>query len=375
MLDHFLVAAYNRKQEDMEKRATVDALKKLPPAFLMKLASGEVKFSSFLDSCAPKCGDDDNWLDRFRGTDLLDQAMALEEQGLSLEMQRLQNQQQRREESQQDNAIWDQQDNLRLQKKLLELQLYQLMLTGEHAAEAPMPTVDAQKKKPVPEAGTPGAGSMGPEAENSEENMAPVGTRGPGNSKTAMEMPPGNFFGKLKGMAAGTHGVDAAKKLKDAVKKPVQEVVAPASKKLASSPFGKLADSWGRELARSEFEKKALTMPNMGQLAGAGKAMLGGVKSMWGAMPAAQKSKMLGGAALGALGGAATQAHDQQGWHPMKALGGALGGAALGGAAGGVAHNIGAAGGVASGLQRTSNQARGIGQMLADKAQGLFPKG
>ena len=184
MLDHFLSAAYSHERENKEKRSTVDALKKLPAPFLAKLASGEVKLG-FMDECTAPDSASHPWLDKFKGTPLAEQAMQLEEQMLQLEVQDMQERQQSRQENAARDSIWDQRDQLRIQKKLLELQLYQLVMQEEHAAMAPPPTVDTQKKKAVPEAGTPGAGSMGPEAENSEENMAPVGTRGPGDAKTA----------------------------------------------------------------------------------------------------------------------------------------------------------------------------------------------
>jgi hypothetical protein len=328
MLDSFLAAAYDNTKKNEEKRAMVDALKKLPAPFLAKLASREVKLGDIFS--APNCSKDgdESWLGKFKGTPLAEQAMQLEQAELQLEMQRLENQQQSRAESQASNSIWDQQDQLRLQKKLLELQLYQMELEGEHAAMAPPATVDTQKKKPIPEAGNPGAGSMGPEAENSEENMAPVGTRGPGDAKTA------------------------------------------SLKKLSESPMGKIADAWGRELARSDMQKTAL--PSMGTLAGAGKSMLSGAKGIWGALPSAQKTKMLGGAAVGALGGAAATGHDQQGFHPLRAIGGALGGAALGGAAGGAAHNI-AEKGLAGGISQSVQQGKNIGGFLAGQARAAMP--
>jgi hypothetical protein len=336
MLDAFLSAAYSTQRENQEKRATVDALKKLPAPFLAKLASGEVKLS-FLNECAPTGSHEETWLDRFKGSPFMEQAMALEEQCLQLDVQDMQRRQERRQENMAEDSIWDQKDQLRIQKKLLELQLYQQMLGGEHAAMDPAATIDPQKKKPVPEAGAPGAGAMGPEAENSEENMAPVGTRGPGDAKTA------------------------------------------ALVKLSSSPMGKIADAWGRELARSDMKKTA-AMPGLGQIGG----VLG---NAWSKLSPSVRTGVIGGAATGALGAGASAAHDQQGFHPLKALGAAATGGVLGGAAGGALGGVhqsyqglrgaGVAPGqalrqaVPGGLRIAGGQAQAAGQQLGQ----LVPKG
>lgn len=326
MLDHFLSAMYSNERKNQEKRATVDALKKLPAAMLAKLASGEASLSK-IACMSDGDGEAHTWLDKFKGTPLMDQAIALEQQELQADVERMQQQAQRREESKALDLIWEQKDQMRIQKKLLELQLYQLQNEGEHAAMAA--TVDTQKKPPIPEAGNPGNGAMGPESENSEENMAPVGTRGPGDAKTAA---------------------------------------------LVESPLGKLAEQWGRELAQSDMKKSA-ALPVSG-MTGMGRRLMTGAKNVWGALPQAQKTKMLVGAGTGALAGGAAMAHDDQGFHPLKAVGGALGGAALGGALGGVAHNV-AEKGLAGGLKQTGQQGANIGSYLAGRAGGKpqLPKG
>jgi hypothetical protein len=124
----------------------------------------------------------------------------------------------------------------------------------------------------------------------------------------------------------------------------------------------KLADSWGRQLAREDGQKikTAATKTALpANIAGMGQKLLGGARAAWGGLPAAQRTKMLVGAGAGALAGGAATAHDEHGFHPLRAIGGALGGAALGGAAGGVAHNV-MGQGLKGGLQQTAQQAKGI---------------
>ena len=176
MLDLFLGAAYARERETQEKRATINALRKLPTPLLMKLASGEVKLG--YGDCAPDGNlhnDKQNtWLAQFEGTPLQEQAVSLEQQDIALEMQEIQQRAEDRAEREAKDSerdpIYDQRDQLRMQKKLLELQLQQSELT----ASAPA-SVDPQKKPPVPEAGNPGAGSMGPVAPSSDGELGSVG--------------------------------------------------------------------------------------------------------------------------------------------------------------------------------------------------------
>jgi len=285
-LDLFLDAAYKRDRETQEKRATINALRRLPMPLLMKLASGEVK----LGYCDAPCdsslkGDKQNtWLAQFEGTPLQEQAVSLEQQDIALEMQEIQQRAEDRAEREakdsQRDPIYDQRDQLRMQKKLLELQLQQSELT----ASAPA-TVDPQKKPPVPEAGNPGAGSMGPVAPSSDGELGSVG-------KTASQM--GEELAKIA-------------------------LTLPNMQQL-----GSMAGQAGSAIKGMAQKAAPMVQGALGKLS-----------------PEARKGLMLG-AAGGAVEGGLRGAHDEQGFHPMGAITGALSGGAIGGMAGaGAGHLMG----------------------------------
>jgi hypothetical protein len=142
MLDHFLSAVYQTDKKHQEKRAFVEQLKKLPPKELMKIASGELKLSY------PHGGDHGGveWLEKFKGTPLFEQAMQLEQAAIHADMEQQQRRQQRQQEYRLEDDLYSTQDQICLQKRLLELQLMQL---GEQSmqATASVATLDPQKKK------------------------------------------------------------------------------------------------------------------------------------------------------------------------------------------------------------------------------------
>lgn len=139
MLDQFLITAFSQNKAEREKRAFIDNLKKLPRAELLKLATGEVKVA---DLCPTSATAPQSWLEQFKGTPLFQQALQLEQQELQVEADRIRKQMS-------DPQPWVQQDQIRLQKRLLELQL-----VGSTEVGAP----------PAPEAGVQGAGGLGAEA-------------------------------------------------------------------------------------------------------------------------------------------------------------------------------------------------------------------
>jgi len=96
----------------------------------------------------PGCGDDTEWLERFQGTPLYDQAMELLQEELQQEAEKLQ----QREVQQQFCSASDQ---LRLKKKLLELELAR----SQMAPPTPAPSLEGTPEVPsAPPAGPPGAG-------------------------------------------------------------------------------------------------------------------------------------------------------------------------------------------------------------------------
>jgi hypothetical protein len=136
MLDRFLEVAYQAESQRNIRNEMAEGLKNLPVDELRKIASGEIKLSGY---------DDDDWLCKFRGTDLYDEALALETECLELDAQQqqlnLEDNAERRERGAQRDEIWDQKDAVRLKKRLLELELRKAELAamgGGGEVEAPV---------------------------------------------------------------------------------------------------------------------------------------------------------------------------------------------------------------------------------------------
>ena len=80
MIDSFLEVAFGRSKEAEARARVVKAMEQLPVELLHKIASGQEKLAY------PSC--ESTWLDRFKGTPLFDQALAIEQKALEFEMAR-----------------------------------------------------------------------------------------------------------------------------------------------------------------------------------------------------------------------------------------------------------------------------------------------
>jgi hypothetical protein len=167
MLDAFLKVAYEKQDEQREYKELVQTLKYLPREELNKIASGSIKLAF---------GDDKDWLDKFQGTPLYEQALELEKNKLQMEVQSKQQEMAECEaedaKSEQRRQRWRAEDGLRLQQRMLELQLRETELQAggqqpqvtapesgpPEGAQPPAP--EAQPAAPPPQAGPP----PGPEA-------------------------------------------------------------------------------------------------------------------------------------------------------------------------------------------------------------------
>lgn len=294
MLDEFLQVAYTTQTRKQAQYELVGLMEGLPVVELKKIASGTPiaelyghldKTAYLAEACNPD-GTPKSFLEKFKGTPLFDQALALEQQELQAEMADMQKRQERRQQNAADDSLYDAKDRLRVQKRLLELELAKQEMGG---AAAP-PGAPAPGATPAQGAGAPG------------------------------EVPP-------EGAEAGANAV----------------VGKMANAKLA------FADGLGRELARSDFATAAhgAQLRKVGAAAGAvlaktanplgaiGGALAGLAKNpgVGKALSFAAKNPAMVGAGLGAAGGAIAGGPDHR-------LSGALGGAALGGAAGHMAPGM-----------------------------------
>ena len=104
MLDHYLNVVSERMQKEAALASFVDRLSLLPPAELALVRqTGEIK----LAFC------DDEWLQKFHGSPLAQKAIALAEQQLRMDA----------EQSSQREEFDAEREGLRLEKRLLELEL------------------------------------------------------------------------------------------------------------------------------------------------------------------------------------------------------------------------------------------------------------
>lgn len=147
MLDHFLQSMYER-EDKQEKIATLQAaMKDLSPEQLAKVA-----FLSSNTGEAP-------WITRFKDTPLFEKAMQLEQAELEIERMRLE-----QEALSNSSRFYQQQDAIRLQKRLLDLELMRVMDTqsGLGAPKSPdapggmlPPPPPELAAQPGPEGGPP----------------------------------------------------------------------------------------------------------------------------------------------------------------------------------------------------------------------------
>lgn len=320
MLDKFLEAAYEHQQRTSLRNEMAEGFKHLPIEELAKIASGELKLASY---------DEGDWLEKFKGSPLYDQALALEEECLRIDIAE---QQHRGQEQSMSQQLWNAKDSIRLKKRMLELQLRQSEAAPMPAPEGPATEPAAPATGPAPSAmeGAPAGAPMegGAPKTAAQKIAAKTGMRqGVDVAKKAVEELAGKAT-KVKA-SCGMKTADAkqiGKMIEETLatagkSKPAENVVTKAKGIVhATSPFGTT------RVASGEGEDKTAAGP-----AGAGGAMAG-LGTMMGAVPL---SLLLGG------GLGAAQAPSGKGLEGAARGGiGAWGGGALGGLAGGLGGGL-----------------------------------
>lgn len=368
MFETFIKVAYQNDAKADDDRAMVDALKKLPAETLMKIANGEVKL-------AYAGGGESNleWLEQFKGTPMFEQALQLEQQAINIEMMRQQTEAQRDAERKQGPDFYEMEDRIRLQKRLLGLQLASSQLGGAPGAGAPPPSaapLDVAPPPPMEAAGgAPPPSVEGKVAAAEQHEKAPLAHRvgeAVGRHVDTLSGAAGALFGGAAG-AIGAGGAGGG---------PLAQIGAGAAGAglgyLAGRGSGRFnqglisgashahphaeaktaefihAEAMGRKMASSDYERAVTT-----NLASESGELLAKVALNLGAIP-----KMLGtggmvGAGLGAAAGAASGLQKDE--HGQRHLGSAL--------AGGLA---GAAGGAVLG-----HAAQGVGGRMLNRGQSL----
>jgi hypothetical protein len=150
MFDAFTQQLYTRPKDELAETLSI-----LPNGTLKKLAFGEVELGE-----GPR-----SWLDRFRGTELFDQALELAQEELEQEAREMQTRQQQ-------SQFFSVSDQIRLKKKMLELELARLQEGGADTPPAPSGPVE----QPVPSAAPTGPQGAGAQASITPEPGAPPKT-------------------------------------------------------------------------------------------------------------------------------------------------------------------------------------------------------
>lgn len=315
MLNSFIKVAYQQSRAEEEREQATAILRKLPQETLFKIASGELKMA-FDD-----CGDGDKtvtWLEQFKDTPLFEKALQLEQQALQTEtLQQQHDQQQKAERNQREQSepdFYALKDQIRLQKKMLGLELASLQLQAQGGGIPPSaPPPASPATQPAPAGGAQGAGAPGPETEPPGPKLAAAG---PTKKKAAAEL------------------VDHAIIL-------------------------------GQKLAHADAQKAAKLQAGaevgavMAKAAGFDLSALGGLGQKAVGLAAKHPGAVLGGA-VGAAGG--LSAGMQKDEHGQRHLMRGLAGGAVGGAAGA------AAGHVAQGTGNLMGQGLGAGEALRTSA-------
>jgi hypothetical protein len=125
MIDKFLEVAMGHEKVASDQKKLVDAMTNLPVEDLVKIASGEMKLSYFHDPSG-------KWIDKFKGTPLIDDAIALEQQDLEMQMSRNEQNRERQERWKEEDA---QRDELCVRRRMLDLELAKLE-AGQSEGEA-----------------------------------------------------------------------------------------------------------------------------------------------------------------------------------------------------------------------------------------------
>jgi hypothetical protein len=159
MLDQFLEHAYEGAQKTAQSNELASLMKRvgIPAGDLLKLATGQVKLADL--ECVKSSDDStgNSWLDKFRGTPLLPQALALCEEDIKIETQQIQS----RLAQPPEPEFYTLRDQLRLRKKLLELELVKEQNGASGAGAAPNPgALPGAADAPVPAMPDSGAGNV-----------------------------------------------------------------------------------------------------------------------------------------------------------------------------------------------------------------------
>jgi len=353
MLDHYLNVVSEQMQKEAALASFVDRLSLLPPGELARVRqTGEIK----LAFC------DDEWLQKFHGSPLAQKAIELAEQQLRMDA----------EQSSQREEFDAEREGLRLEKRLLELELAKAEagVSSPAPAATPLPSAGGSPPMTAPpsEAAPPTGSKMASSKKRNpyddivtspsgQAALASAGihalhslSMGRGAGEAALSGLGGYITGRTAGeigersrTLAGAGVGGAASSLLPALllsSRPGMHILTSAGAgmyghhKTHEKEASAEADAWGRALARGELER----IEDVEKMASLGQSMLTFAK---------KNPALVAGGLLGAAHGAARE----DGGLGSAILEGA-GGAAVGGAAHLALRHYQAAGGIANPMKR-----------------------
>lgn len=271
MIDEFIQVVYEREAEEDRITKLAASMEQLPTSELKKIARYGLSMS---------LGDEGkSWIDKYKGTPMFDRAVELEQQSLQLEMQLIQQDQTRQQDRQQRELQWQAEDQLRVvqdqlcvQKRMLDLELasQQNMQAASEAAEM-LGAVEAPAEAPV------------------ETAVPPPDVAGAPAQEAAVPIPP-----EAMKMAAARMRLAVSRCVAEEQECEKRAQVGRVLQKEAIS-FGAIGQAAKNVVAKNP---KALLGAGLG-------AAAGGVGAGMSDDDGFSVSRALGGAALGAAGGAA----------------------------------------------------------------------
>ena len=425
MLHEALLVANRRANEEQEKIATQQLLDQLPIEVLKEIAQTGTFKLAFMDPVPGSSSGTNSWVDQFKGTPFFQQAIALEQEDLQSQTAQQQSDMAMRQKN---DAQYAQQDQVRLKKKLLELQKARneaQVLDGgagpPAAAGSPDPagtapgtpagpvmeelktaaakmklalsaqTLGAYAKKQTDVAGlasaaksrlgrgvqkiTAGDALGGQKAVNQGNAFAQLASQRSPMAKAAMDM---GLASKLKSVA----GAGPKIKLKPGGNQFSARSFNAEAQSIPGSrdPFGitkkasvQAVENWAREMAQDDFAKiaHAQEVQTVGDIAGRVMAKTAldasGMAGMGGkAIEWALKNPAKAGAIAGGVGGAAIGASTGGVEGAVK---GGLGGAAVGA---GLAHSASHIGNAMKGGASATDALKGYGTHISEKAKSIL---
>lgn len=257
MFETFLKTAHQNDKNAVDERALVEAMKKLPPDVLFKIANGETKLAYGECTAVGSGSGSLGWVEQFKDTPFFEQALQLEQQSIQLEQMEQQHRAQRDAEREQEPKFWEMQDRIRLQKRLLSLQLAAGQLQQAGAAMAPNA---AGAASPPPEV-TEAAGGAAPSPADGKVAFSLFDSPAlhTPEFKAGLEAQKKHLSSGGSHLSAGSAFADAHnKKKEEGTKKEAFDHAAELGRRMALGDYDRAvttnaATELGRELAKTAF--------------------------------------------------------------------------------------------------------------------------